>query len=127
MSNTNKHYLDNKEFEATIKLYLENPSEHEARLMELLDILIGNIIKSFKFVNVDYDDAKQECFLLCIKTLKNFTPEKGSAFNYFTTVILNNLKLIYTKNKRYNDKLSEYRETRGDVFTDKSSRPPDQE
>ena len=64
---------------------------------------------SFKF-KVDFDDAKQECFMLVFKTLKNFKPSSGSAFNYFTTVIVNNLKLIYTKNKKYQKKLKDYRE-----------------
>ena len=62
---------------------------------------------SFKF-KVEYDDAKQDCFVLALKVLKNFTPDKGSAFNYFTTVIVNNLKLIYTKNKKYVEKLNAY-------------------
>ena len=47
-------------------------------------------------------------FLLVLKTLKNFTPSKGSAFNYFTTVIVNNLKLLYTKDKRYKTKINNY-------------------
>ena len=64
---------------------------------------------SFKF-RVDHDDAKQECFMLAFKTLKNFRPRNGSAFNYFTTVIVNNLKLLYTKDKKYNKKLQDYRE-----------------
>ena len=64
---------------------------------------------SFKF-KVDFDDAKQECFMLVFKTLKNFKPKNGSAFNYFTTVIVNNLKLLYTKNKKYQKKLTDYQE-----------------
>ena len=103
------HYIDNSEFEATIEGYLKNPTEHEARLIELLDLLITNILMSFKF-NVDFDDAKQECFLLAFKTLKNFNPKNGAAFNYFTTIIVNNLKLLFTKNKRYRNKIKRYEE-----------------
>ena len=77
--------------------------------MALFDLLITNIIESFKF-NIDKDDAKQECFLLILKTLKNFKPSKGSAFNYFTTVIVNNMKLLYRKNKKYEKKLAEYQD-----------------
>jgi len=94
-------------------LYLQNPSEYEDELMALFDLLITNIIESFKF-KIDKDDAKQECFLLILKTLKNFKPSKGSAFNYFTTVIVNNLKLLYTKNKKYQKKLEEYQDRLGD-------------
>jgi len=63
---------------------------------------------------VDSDDAKQECFLLVIKKLRNFDPDHGSAFNYFTTVILNNLRLVYTKKKKYDKKIADLFEIRKD-------------
>ena len=107
------YYINNKRFEEIIPLYLQSPREYEDELMELFDLLISNIIESFKF-KIDRDDAKQECFLLILKTLKNFQPSKGSAFNYFTTVIVNNLKLLYTKNKKYEKKISEYQALKGD-------------
>ena len=101
------YYIDNKRFEEIIPLYLRTPEKYEDELMGLFDLLITNIIESFKF-NIDKDYAKHECFLLILKTLKNFQPSKGSAFNYFTTVIVNNLKLLYTKNKKYEKKITEY-------------------
>lgn len=100
-----KHYIDNKEFENLIILYkTDNTKETEDRLFEIFDLLIVNVYQTFKF-EVNIDDAKQECFVLLLRTLKNFIPVKGKAFNYFTTVILNNLKLIYTKNSKYYSKL----------------------
>ena len=114
-----KHYIDNKKFEETIFNYLENPKEYEDELIGQLDLLIISILISFKF-KVDFDDAKQECFVLSLKVLKNFTREKGSAFNYFTTVIVNNLKLIYTKNKKYQEKMAEYRDKKIKSFLDES-------
>tara|TARA_R110000824_G_scaffold88429_2_gene217395 strand:+ start:1208 stop:1603 length:396 start_codon:yes stop_codon:yes gene_type:complete len=113
------HYIDNAEFEKVIEGYLKDPKKHETRLIELLDLLITNILMSFKF-NVDFDDAKQECFLLAIKTLKNFKPESGAAFNYFTTVIVNNLKLIFTKNKKYRLKIQKYEEIMRGRFEDEN-------
>ena len=107
------YYIDNKRFEELIPLYLENNSEYETELISLFDLLITNILESFKF-KIDKDDAKQECFLLVLKTLKNFNPSRGSAFNYFTTVIVNNLKLIYTKNKKYAEKINDYIEMHKD-------------
>lgn len=104
------NYLNNSRFEEVIKNYLQTPNEYERELVELLDVLITNILMSFKF-KVDPDDAKQECFMLVFKTLKNFNPGNGSAFNYFTTVIVNNLKLLYTKNKKYHKKLQDYKES----------------
>ena len=109
MSKKKGHYIDNKRFEQVILGYMDNPDKYESELVELLDILITNILMSFKF-RVDYDDAKQECFMLAFKTLKNFKPKSGSAFNYFTTVIVNNLKLLYTKDKKYAKKLQDYKE-----------------
>ena len=105
------HYLNNKEFEQTIKNYLQEPEKYESELVAKLDILITNILHTFKF-SVDPDDAKQECFMLAFKVLKNFNPKSGSAFNYFTTVFVNNLKLMYTKNKRYMEKIQKYQQLR---------------
>jgi len=98
MGSLKKNYIDNKHFEKTIRLYLEDNDTYEEEVVRLFDLLITNIL----------------CFCLVLKTLKNFSPEKGSAFNYFTTVILNNLKLLYTKRKKYIDKVHEYRKIRGD-------------
>ena len=114
-----KHYINNKEFEETIFNYLENREEHEEALIKQLDLLITSILISFKF-KVDFDDAKQDCFVLSLKVLKNFTREKGSAFNYFTTVIVNNLKLIYTKNKKYQEKMQEYKDKKIKSFLDET-------
>jgi DNA-directed RNA polymerase specialized sigma subunit len=105
------HYLNNKDFEDTIKNYLENPEENEDELVAKLDLLITNILHTFKF-KIDPDDAKQECFMLAFRVLKNFNPENGSAFNYFTTVFVNNLKLMYTKNKKYFEKIQKYQDLR---------------
>ena len=109
------HYIDNKRFEELIQQYLEDPKLCEDELFQMFDILIGNIINSFSF-KLDFDDAKQECFLIILKTLKNFKKENGSAFNYFTTIILNNLKLLYTKNKKYKEKIDNYIDIKKDLL-----------
>ena len=106
-----KHYIDNKEFERIILSYQEDPKTHEDEFVGLIDLLITNIVDSFRF-KVPSDDAKQECFLLILKVLNNFNKESGAAFNYFTTVILNNFRLVYTKNKKYDEKLEAYRNAR---------------
>lgn len=104
-----KYYLDNKRFEKLIVLYLrrskfKGKNLYEEELFTMFDLLITTVLDSFKF-DVDKDDSKQECFLLILKKLRNFDPSHGSAFNYFTTVILNNLRLVYVKHKKYNEKL----------------------
>lgn len=73
----------------------------------MFGILIDHIMYSFNF-QVDHEDAKQDCYLLIVKILPNFDSSNGSAFNYFTTVIINNLRLIYSKNKVYEEKLEKY-------------------
>ncbi len=102
------YYIDNKRFEALIQDFKAGDRKEESELFGMFDTLIDRLMLSFKF-NVDYEEAKQECFLLILKVLNNFNRESGQAFNYFTTVILNNLRLLYSKNKRYNEKLESYR------------------
>lgn len=101
------HYINNAEFERIILSYQEDPENYEEELVSLFDLLITNIIESFRF-KVDPDDAKQDCFALILKTVKNFKPRKGTAFNYFTTIIINNLKLMYTREKKYRKKIENY-------------------
>ncbi len=109
------HYIDNERFEEIILLYQQDPETHQEDLVSLFDLLISNIIDSFKF-KVDPDDAKQECFALVLKTVKNFKPKKGTAFNYFTTIIVNNMKLLYTRDKKYKQKIENYIDRHKDDF-----------
>jgi DNA-directed RNA polymerase specialized sigma24 family protein len=122
MTKKKKHYLNNKRFEEVIFGYQKDKAAYEDELVEMFTLLYTNVFMTFKF-NVDKDDAYQECFILFAKVLDKFTPDKGSAFNYFTTVLLNHLRYIYTKNKKYNQKILEYRKEMGDIdinldFTD---------
>ena len=109
------YYIENERFEEIILLYQQDPETHQEDLVSLFDLLINNIIDSFKF-KVDSDDAKQECFALVLKTVKNFKPKKGTAFNYFTTIIVNNMKLLYTRDKKYRQKIENYIDRRKDDF-----------
>lgn len=102
-----KNYIDNKRFEILILEYVEDPENYSEELITMFDLLIDNIIVSFKF-RVDKDDAKQECFVVVLKVMKNFHPSKGKAFNYFTTVIANHLRYLYTKDKKYAEKIKDY-------------------
>jgi DNA-directed RNA polymerase specialized sigma24 family protein len=100
-----KNYINNNDFEIWVSGY--NASGfYEIELWTSFDLLFKNIFSSYRF-NVEEDDAKQECMLLLLRTVRNFTPDKGRAFNYFTTVILNNLRLLYTKNQKHYNRLEE--------------------
>ena len=108
------NYIDNTRFEELIQEFKSGIKDNEGALFAMFDVLIDRLMMAFKF-NVDRDEAKQECFLLILKVLKNFNRESGQAFNYFTTVILNNLRLLYTKNKKYQEKMEAYRNFKTDT------------
>jgi DNA-directed RNA polymerase specialized sigma subunit len=100
-------YIDNKRFEVLILEYTGGDKKNEEELMLMFYTLIDKIISGFTF-SVDKDNASQECMLLIIKTLNTFDPLRGSAFNFFTTLIINSLKRLYTKNKKYKQKIDAY-------------------
>jgi len=101
-------YLNNERFEKVIAGYKTHPSIWEEELIENFDLLIKNIFDGFKFQGVEFDDVRQDCFLLVFVKIKNFSPNKGTAFNFFTTVILNNIRLMYSKEKRQKEKVQAY-------------------
>tara|TARA_Y100001937_G_scaffold120274_1_gene177261 strand:- start:315 stop:680 length:366 start_codon:yes stop_codon:yes gene_type:complete len=101
-------YIDNAKFEQLIDQFRSGDKQKEDELFGMFDILIDRLMLSYKF-KVDREEAKQECFLLILKVLNNFNKDSGQAFNYFTTVILNNLRLLYSKSKKYNEKLENYK------------------
>ena len=101
-------YLNNERFEKVIAGYKTHPSIWEEELIENFDLLIKNIFDGFKFQGVEFDDVRQDCFLLIFTKIKNFAPSKGTAFNFFTTVILNNIRLLYSKEKKQKEKVQAY-------------------
>ena len=113
------NYIDNKRFEELIQLHKSGCRANENELFGLFDMLIDRLMMTYKF-KVDKEEAKQECFLLILKVLNNFNRDSGAAFNYFTTVILNNFRLLYTKNKKYEEKLSTYQEMRNGGYNPSS-------
>ena len=103
------NYIDNTRFEELIQDYINGKKEVQDELFDSIGLLIDRLMGGYSF-KVDREEAKQETFLLILKILKNFRKENGKGFNYLSTVILNNLRLIYTKNKRYNEKIRNYTE-----------------
>jgi len=101
-------YLNNERFEKVIAGYKTHPSIWEEELIENFDLLIKNIFDGFKFQGVEFDDVRQDCFLLIFSKMMNFSPNKGTAFNFFTTVILNNIRLLYSKEKKQKEKVQAY-------------------
>lgn len=114
------NYIDNKRFEELIQIYVNGDKTVQDELFGQFDLLIDRLMSGYAF-KVDREEAKQECFLLILKVLKNFNREKGAAFNYMTTIILNNLRLIYTKRKRHLEKFQNYIEDKMGIYSPSSA------
>ena len=69
--------------------------------------LSENIVRFAKF-RIDSDDATQEGVLICFEKADRFDPQKGRAFNYFTTCTLNHFRQIFRTNKNYNELKKKY-------------------
>lgn len=113
-------YLNNRTFEAIIGRYKlaqqnvnYNPPEFDAAQLELAEafqVLAKNIIRAFRFQLVDKDDALQEGIMICFEKLHRFNPDKGRAFNFCTTIILNHYRQLYRTAKNYNELKVKYHE-----------------
>lgn len=114
------NYIDNKKFEELIHSYSNGDLTVQDELFENFGLLIDRLMSGYAF-KVDKEEAKQECFLLILKILKNFNKEKGAAFNYITTVVLNNLRLIYTKRKKYLEKIQSYTDYKMGIYSPSSA------
>ena len=88
----------------------EEYSEAQRILAIAFYTLSQNIVRYAKFSHIDEDDAVQEGVLICFERAEKFDPQKGKAFNYMTTCILNHFRQLWRSarnyqelKKRYND------------------------
>lgn len=84
----------------------------------LVDIFyeIAESIVNFKCRNqrLDYifaEDAVQECVLIAWEKTERYDPKKGRALNFFTTVMMSQLRQLYRAPKRYNHLKDQYLQT----------------
>jgi len=109
-------YINNKEFEEIIKLYLDTlrrdrrkskAAKADPILSECVAtyfyLLSDNIVRAFRFSLVDEEDAKQEAVLVCLRKIERFDTGRGKAFNYFTTMILNHYRQLYRSARNYGE------------------------
>ena len=73
-------------------------------------LLSENIVKYRKFNLIDADDAIQEGVMICFEKVNRFDPEKGKAFNYMTTCIINHFRQLYRTARNYNELKKKYHE-----------------
>lgn len=65
--------------------------------------LAENIAGYAKFSYIEHDDAVQEGVIICLEKVNRFNPNKGKAFNYMTTCILNQYRQTHRNSKNYNE------------------------
>lgn len=70
--------------------------------------LSQNIVKYAKFQHIDDDDAIQEGVVICFEKISHFDPQKGKAFNYMTTCILNHFRQLYRSARNYQELKKKY-------------------
>jgi hypothetical protein len=82
--------------------------ESEQLLAAAFYTLSENIVRYAKFNLIDQDDAVQEGVVICFEKIDRFNPEKGKAFNYMTTCILNHFRQLYRTARNYNELKKKY-------------------
>lgn len=55
----------------------------------------------------DTDSVIEDCVTLCFQKAHRFNPNKGMAFNYYTTIMLSHMRQIYMASKRKERKQNE--------------------
>lgn len=89
---------------------LQNYLESETLLAQAFYTLSENLVRFAKFHLIDSDDALQEGVVICFEKIDRFDPEKGKAFNYMTTCILNHFRQLYRSARNYNELKKKYHE-----------------
>ena len=64
-------------------------------------LIADNLIASQKFAYIDRDNALQDSVMLCLQKVSHFQAKKGACFNFFTSIIFNQLRQNYRTNKSY--------------------------
>jgi DNA-directed RNA polymerase specialized sigma subunit len=72
--------------------------------------LSENLVRYAKFPYLDVDDARQEGVVICFEKVDRFVPNKGRAFNYMTTCVLNHFRQLYRTAKNQNELKKKYRD-----------------
>lgn len=105
---------------AVAQAFLHATGEHKKIEIEMVAIqhqlttefykLSENIVRYAKFSLIDQDDAIQEGVMICLEKVGRFDPNKGRAFNYMTTCILNHFRQLYRSARNFNELKKRYHE-----------------
>ena len=94
--------------EDEFRIILSQYQEAQDQLAIAFYTLSENIVRYAKFNLIDQDDAIQEGVMICFEKIDRFDPEKGKAFNYMTTCILNHFRQLYRTARNYNELKRKY-------------------
>lgn len=88
--------------------YLDKYKFLQTELTTAFYLLSENIVRYRKFNLIDPDDAIQEGVMICFEKVDRFDPDKGKAFNYMTTCIINHFRQLYRTARNYNELKKKY-------------------
>lgn len=97
-----------EEIEKTFGSLVSEFEELQKELTIAFYLLSENIVRYRKFNLIDPDDAIQEGVMICFEKVDRFDPEKGKAFNYMTTCIINHFRQLYRTARNYNELKKKY-------------------
>lgn len=96
------------EIESTFRTLNYEYDELQQKLTTAFYLLSENIVRYRKFNLIDPDDQIQEGVMICFQKADGFNPDKGKAFNYMTTCIINHLRQLYRTARNYNELKKKY-------------------
>lgn len=97
-----------EEIENAFEQVMASHKEIQNELTISFYLLSENIVRYRKFNLIDPDDAIQEGVMICFEKIDRFDPEKGKAFNYMTTCIINHFRQLYRTARNYNELKKKY-------------------
>lgn len=105
-------YMSNDVFEQIATKYRCNPTENNGKeLGEAFDILFENIVKIFgagNLVGSIVKNSKKDIIFSCFDRVEKFDPDKGNAYSYFATIVLNQMRKTYLTYKNRLEKEKKY-------------------
>jgi len=92
------NYINNKEFEKLVQHCQLERDDKEANeeLCRVFYVLADNILKRYNFNFTQKDDVdgiRQDMVLQAFDKLELFDRQRGTAFNWFTTIMLNKIRM----------------------------------
>lgn len=96
--------------EAQYRQVCEDFQFFQGQLTQAFLLLSENLANYYinRYSGVGVDDATQEGVMICFEKIDRFDPDKGKAFSYMTTCIVNHFRQIYRSNKNYTELKKKY-------------------